>query len=59
MEISREWQLPAFAAVSAIALPTCHGFNMTWDHRTIPFPIYIFIHHQDGSTVEIRRLNKI
>jgi len=23
-----------------------------------PF-IYIFIHHQDGSTVEIRRINKI
>jgi len=22
-------------------------------------PIYIFIHHQDGSTVDIRRLNKI
>ena len=32
--------------------------NMTIGTPMIIF-IYIFIHHQDGSTVEIRRLNKI
>jgi len=25
----------------------------------MPYNIYIFIRHQDGSTVDVRRLNKI
>ena len=34
-----------------------HEFSVCNEVKT--FNIYIFIHHQDGSTVDIRRLNKI